>query len=159
MEARYSCTIGSHLVSELSSVAVRKTYTEEPFILQQQNTDLVREVSALFKHTANGSMVLHPVQWVTFLTFIGLPFSEKYDSLNVCASSWVWGCLILCAFIRDTEWRCFIRCLGDVHWVLSSIQVEYLREELGQAKAKLAESEFFREKALLELRWYSIIMD
>lgn len=35
---------------------------------------------------------------------------------------------------------------------LSSIQVEYLREELGQAKAKLAESEFFREKALLELR-------
>ena len=36
--------------------------------------------------------------------------------------------------------------------ILSSIQVEYLREELGQAKAKLAESEFFREKALLELR-------
>ena len=35
---------------------------------------------------------------------------------------------------------------------LSSIKVEYLREELGQAKAKLAESEFFREKALLELR-------
>ena len=49
-------------MSELSSVAVRKTYTEEPFILQQQNTDLVREVSALFKHTANESMVLHPVQ-------------------------------------------------------------------------------------------------
>lgn len=46
--------------------------------------------------------------------------------------------------------------LRDFHKVtvqlLSSVQVEYLREELGQAKAKLAESEFFREKALLELR-------
>ena len=46
--------------------------------------------------------------------------------------------------------------LRDFHKVtvqlLSSVQVEYLREELGQAKAKLAESEFLREKALLELR-------
>lgn len=31
-------------------------------------------------------------------------------------------------------------------------EVEYLKEELRQAKASLAESEFFKEKALLELR-------
>lgn len=32
------------------------------------------------------------------------------------------------------------------------LQVEYLREELRQTKAKLAESEFYRQKALLDLR-------
>ena len=36
-------------------------------------------------------------------------------------------------------------------------QVEYLKEELRQAKASLAESEFFKEKALLELRLVFII--
>ena len=32
------------------------------------------------------------------------------------------------------------------------LQIEFLREELRQTKAKLAESEFYREQALLELK-------
>ena len=38
-------------MSELSSVAVRKAYNEEPFILQQQNTDLMREASGTVGNT------------------------------------------------------------------------------------------------------------
>ena len=32
------------------------------------------------------------------------------------------------------------------------LQIEFLREELRQTKAKLAESEFYREQAQLELK-------